>query len=71
MKRTRSRSRPSLARRLAMVTAAVALAASPVAGAGMVNAEEPPAGGAPGDLVSAQPYAFNGTPTPSPTTRAP
>ncbi|MEV0339265.1 lipase family protein [Nocardia sp. NPDC050713] len=68
MKRIGRRSRPSLARRLAMVTSAVALGASSVAGVGAVNAEGPPVGSAPGDLISVQPYAFRvlgGLPTPT------
>lgn len=78
MTRTRRRARSALAGRLAKLTAAIALAASTLAGIGAASAEEQPAdstppagatsGGAPGDVVSAEPYSFKvvpGLPTPT------
>lgn len=78
MKHTCRRARPSRAGRLAQLTIAVALGAGMLAGPVVANAEEPPtatappavsaSGGAPGDVISAEPYSFKvvpGLPTPT------
>ncbi|MBF6428235.1 lipase [Nocardia cyriacigeorgica] len=78
MNHTRRRARPAFAGRLALLTIAVTLAASTFTGLGPAGAEEQPGAtaptaptapaGAPGDVISAEPYSFKvvpGLPTPT------